>query len=139
VTFNMGDGGRGGYAATTDPPPPSANANATGGKGGDAKNAARFTSNSGGIHIMGEFRYNLGSGGDGGDGDATGGDGKDDCPPDPGGSATATGGAGGEIRVCTMSKRGNVTGTANIVIGGDATGGFGGLGYATGGDGGAST
>lgn len=124
TVLNLSGGGAGGSAVVPGFTP-SGNATAEGGEGGDGGNMR--VEARGAIFIdAGGLTINVGDGGDGGDARATGGRGEDAgaAAATNGGTATATGGAGGHSVDGTLRATGGVTGEGNIVL----TGGFGGLG-----------
>ncbi|MEM7127914.1 MAG: PKD domain-containing protein [Chloroflexota bacterium] len=132
ATFSAGNGGKGGNAIATAPPGDSARA--YGGRGGPAASRLVIRA-SRGIDIEGAITIGPGSGGNGGDGTATGGDGADDCNiAKNGGRASAYGGNGGTASKLAWAW-GRVTGLNNITLVG-ATGGDGGTATSISGDGG---
>ncbi len=153
-TLELGAGGNGGAAATSND---CADGVAQGGAGGEAGNFKMTATES--IDIK-SFHLVPGVGGNGGDATATGKDGADACPGTAGGNATATGGVGGANKK-ELSALGAVSGIESVTIdrvkggmggnalanpgrGGDGTacncaGGKGGDGKATGGRGGEAT
>ena len=153
--LNGGNGGPGGIATAT------ALANAAGGsapsataigaRGGDS---GTITVRAGaGITVSGTLALNVGQGGSGGNGTATGAEGANSTAVKPaqiGGFANSTGGDGGQSPSLQLTANGAVPGLANVIVTGgnggnaghsDSTGGKGGDGVVLpnidGGDGGA--
>ena len=131
-TVFLGYGGKGGFAETDTNCDPG---KATGGDGGKPSNMKIIGTNE--IEIVGSFTINPGQGGQGGQAIAHGKTGKDGCPAEKGGDADATGGQGGDNKK-GLKVTGNVSGTANVVIG-DIVAGAGGSSDANGGNGGNGT
>ena len=124
-TFSSGDGGAG--APGNDVAAAGGSAYARGGSGGDAGRRLRIAATQE-LDFQGPVTLNPGSGGDGGDATATGGNGNPACPRgQDGGAATAYGGRGGNAsKLATL--RGTVNGLDNVTVdggqggqGGDAT------------------
>lgn len=109
VTFNLGNGGRGGSAMANGNP----DAEATGGDGGQP-GKLKFRADNG-INISGTFHINPGDGGAGGFAEAYGADGQDGCPAENGGNASAYGGFGASVER-VLTARG-VTGLGNAEFG----------------------
>ena len=89
-TLYLGYGGKGGFAETDQD---CDHGQATGGAGGNPSNFKIIGTNS--LKVVGAFTINPGQGGQGGQAIAHGKNGKDGCPGENGGEATATGGRGG--------------------------------------------
>ncbi len=129
--IELGRGGAGGSAETTKD---CEHGIAKGGKGGEAGNM-KITATEG-ITIR-SMTIVPGAGGNGGGATAFGKDGKDACPGEKGGDATATGGAGGPNKK-ELSAEGAVSGIENVTVM-EVVGGFGGLASANPGKGGNGT
>lgn len=163
TTVKSGDGGPGGEATATSTGGGAARAGSATATGGDGGQAGLLRASGGaGIVIQSGATVEIGKGGDGGDGTATGADGAVcvDGHGQHGGDATATGGDGADSPEGRLRLTGNVSGAPNLAggdggDGGDASatagkgkdgencddckdGGDGGTGSATGGDGGDS-
>jgi hypothetical protein len=134
ATIKLGDGGDGGDAITDLDCCPGV---ATGGNGGKPLNKFRISAGSN-LNVVGNFNFEPGNGGRGGDATAFGDNGTDGCLATDGCDATATGGDGGEVPRWGVRAYGNVFGMANVNLG-VAEGGRGGDATATAGGGGADT
>ncbi len=129
-TYTSGDGGNGGAATATSAAP--ATARARGGNGGKSGNL-RITAGKG-VEFRRATTINIGDGGNGGVANATGGNGKDDCTSaQKGGSAEATGGAGGNSNKFVTAF--NTVGLGLVTVNG-GNGGNGGVATAKAGKGG---
>jgi PKD repeat protein len=133
VTLKAGSGGKGGDATATGRP--GGSAYARGGNGGRAGREALFVATNGIVFEEPGITIDGGNGGDGGFGNATGGDGEDRCTTaQDGGPATAHGGDGGLASKAAIA-RGRVAGLGNVTLEG-GRGGEGGGAVGSGGEGG---
>lgn len=107
-TLNLGAGGNGGNAETSNACDPGMAQGGAGGKGGNFKMVAGNN-----FQITGAFIVNPGKGGNGGQAIAHG---KDGGPSEKGGDATATGGKGADNNK-QLGIAGTVAGTENVQIG----------------------
>ena len=114
VTFNLGNGGRGGNAIATAPAgSPGGNATATGGAGARLKpenfsSPVRIEARTGTLTVHGNLVFNFGMAGDGGNATANGGAGNPGNPGAKGGDATANGGPGGDSHPFSLNAGGSV-------------------------------
>ncbi|MDO8435114.1 MAG: hypothetical protein Q7S89_00305 [bacterium] len=129
--LELGDGGDGGEAETTNDCDPGI---ANGGKGGEAGN---FKMTAEGEIQINSFHIVPGRGGSGAEATAHGKDGVNACPGTKGGDATATGGIGGKNKK-ELAAAGVVAGIGNVTID-PVVGGFGGDATANPGKGGSGT
>jgi YVTN family beta-propeller protein len=137
VTIAAGDGGKGGNAIADGDPNAKAIAS-DGGRPGIVTITITGVENGSTINFAGAVTLRLGNGGDGGNADAMGRDGKNGCPPEKGGDAKAIGGKGGEnLKGFEIPK--NIRVNVNNVTLEGGNGGKGGNATARGGNGGTST
>lgn len=108
-TLGLGNGGNGGVAETKKDCDPGT---ATGGRGGESGNFKMIAEKDIQIHA---FHIIPGRGGSGGDATAYGKDGKDACPGEKGGDATATAGRGADNKK-ELAALGAVSGVENVTV-----------------------